>query len=55
MFFAIQSNLRKFIREIVNINTNAKYQHTNREINTAKCLFEREIAKYSSAIFSAIR
>ena len=27
------------------------YQHTNCEINTAKCLFEREVVKYSSAKF----
>ena len=26
-------------------NTNVKYQHTDRKINTAKCLFEREIMK----------
>ena len=37
------------------LNAYAKYQSTNREIKTAKCLLSNEIAKFSSAKFYRVK
>ena len=42
-----------FTKSLISMH-NANYQHTNCEFNTVKCLFEHEIAKYPSAIFSPL-